>query len=148
MPPYLILGIYVPLVWDAGEIGHYLTDFTAALGLRPHQDPAHGPIHWKSWISEELHAEVRRRTSKQKSAEGWHRDGDTTAGARMDCALVTWASQTPTEWRRRRRVYQPQPFEIVIARNLVACHRRPPGAPFRRWLFRQRVAVPRHLELP
>jgi hypothetical protein len=36
----------------------------------------------------------------------------------------------------------------VIVRNLACKHRRPADAPGRRWLFRQRVEVPKNIKLP
>lgn|SRR5678815_295918 len=148
--PYLTLAKYIPPEWDSKRVGLYLTSLTADLGLIPHKDPAHGPIHWKggSWFSEPLHAEVRRRTSFKKEAESWHQDGDTTPGAKMDCALALWASNTPTEFRWNGTIWRPGRWELVLVRNLLVKHRRPPLAPLVRWVFRQRVEVPKHLPLP
>ena len=144
--PYKSLGIYRPERWSARRIGQDLCRLTRRAGCIPHVDPAHGPLERVAWRSDRLHAEVRRRSFKTKMAEGWHYDGDTTPGARPDCALVLWASNNPTEIKLRTpsdgRVFQPRPYEVVIFRNLECLHRRPPGAPRVRWVFRQRVAIP------
>src|SRR6266704_6685063 len=78
MKPYVVLGVYHPVIWKSWRVGRDLTRMTRELGLKPHVDPKHGPLHSVPWYSEELHAEVRRRTFKTKQAEGWHYDGDTT----------------------------------------------------------------------
>lgn len=155
-PPYKILGSYKPVgkqPWSPLAIGTFLTNFTKGLGLKPHNDPAHGPlILTKAWYNIPLHAEVRTRTSlTAMSAEGWHYDGDDTPGADSNCCLVLWSSKTPTEFKFMHgdgTVYQPGPYEIVIAHNMHALHRRPAGCPRVRYIFRQRVAIPTHMELP
>lgn len=151
--PFVVLGTYKPKVWKAWKVGEDLTDLTASFGLVPHVDPVHGPIKLvKSWYSDALHAEVRKKTSlKAMSAEGWHYDGDTTPGSKPECCLVLWATANPTEFTFKNgngKVFQPEPFQVVIAHNLHALHRRPAGSPVDRWVFRQRVAVPTHMELP
>jgi len=115
------------------------------MGLIPLKDPVHGPQTWVPWFSEKLHAEVKRRTPKNPKGEDWHQDGDLDPGSNMDHALVLWSSNTPTEFEHEGVVYQPKRMEVVIARNLGCMHRRPPGAPRIRWLFRQRVEVPKWL---
>lgn len=155
MKPYISLGIYRPTRWRAREIGLHLTDLTARHGLRPHEDAAHGPLplRGRNWVSWALHAEVRRRTFRTQQAEGWHYDGDLTEGSKPDCILVLWASNTPTQvkWNVQGPathytgthpcndiIYQPRPYEVVAFRNLECLHRRPPGCPHVRWVFRQR----------
>jgi hypothetical protein len=138
-----VLGHYRPTVWTPKAVGEELTTFTRNLKLVPHVDPAHGPIHLtRSWFSVPLHAEVRTRTSPAMSAEDWHQDGDTTPGANMNCCLVLWATSNPTEFKIGDTIYQPKPYEVVIAHNQKVYHRRPGGCQRKRWLFRQRVAVP------
>src|SRR5437868_5466712 len=105
MLPYKVLAYYKPTIWKSWRVGRDLTRMTRELGLVPHVDPAHGPLHSVPWWSEELHAEVRRRTFKTKQAEGWHYDGDTTPGSKPDCCLVLWATNTPTERRWRGKIY-------------------------------------------
>src|SRR5436190_2757685 len=139
MKPYVVLGRYVPSVWNSKVIGRELTALTAAAGYKPHSDPAHGPIHWKrGWYSEEKHAEVRRITLPAPSAGDWHYDGDTTEGSKPACQIVTWANRAPTEILYEGTVYQPLPFEVVVFANMKVRHRRPANAPERRWMFRQR----------
>jgi hypothetical protein len=145
---YKVLAVYHPTLWKAWKVGRDLTRLTRELGLKPHYDPAHGPNKLtKSWYSDDLHAEVHKVTSAIETAEGWHYDGDTTPGSKPDCALVLWASSVPTEFRRNgdEEIYQPAPFNLVIVRNLSCVHRRPANCPHDRWLFRQRVMVPKWL---
>lgn len=146
-PPYRVLAVYVPpgprTEWRAWKIGRDLTRITAAHGLRPLHDPAHGPQTTSSWHSVPLHAEVRRRASAMNQGAEWHQDGDMTPGSRMDHVLVLWADVAPVQLRDRRgRVFQPEPFQLVMFRNLDVHHRRPPNAPTERWSFRQRVEPP------
>lgn len=154
MTPFLLLGTYIPSGppkgWKCWRIGRDLTRFSREKGLLPHFDPLHGAQEWAPWYDLALHAEVKKRTPKNPKGEDWHQDGDLTAGAKMDCALLLWASTTPTEFRvgSRGRVAQPEPFDVVLFRNLLGYHRRPPGAPRDRFMFRQRVKVPTHLLLP
>lgn len=66
----------------------------------------------------------------------------------MNHAEVLWANKTPTEFQYQGKIYQPKPFEVVLVKNLSCYHRRPKDAPGRRWIFRQRVEVPKHIDLP
>jgi len=151
MEPYKVLAVYKPqpFIWNAQKVGEDLTRITSDHGLIPHVDPAHGPLPLKgrNWVSVKLHAEVRRRTFNTKQAEDWHSDGDTTPGAKPDCCLVVWASNHPTEIQYQGKIYIPEPYELVIFKNLSVRHRRPENCPKIRWMFRQRVAVPQHMEL-
>ena len=168
MRPYLVLGTYKPSRWRASIVGRDLTDLTHELGLVPHYDPFHGPLklRGRNWSNDMLHAEVRCRTFSATQAEGWHFDGDLEPKSRPDCAIVTWASNTPTEikWKlcncgcgrpgaghmlgrllsrdEQEEIYRAKPYEVVIFRNLNCLHRRPANAPRLRWLFRQRVELP------
>lgn len=147
--PYIILRErYVPKIWRAYRIGRDLTRLTRSLGLMPLNDPIHGPQRFRAWCNEELHAECGWKTYKGHQGEDWHRDGDLAPGSKMDNAMVLWANRTPTEFRVGETIYQPKPFQVILARNLACLHRRPANAPKRRWIFRQRVEVPKHIDLP
>ena len=146
--PFLVLKErYCPKTWRAWQIGRYLTRLTKSLGLIPLDDPVHGPQKFRAWCDKTLHAEAGWVTYKAGQGEDWHQDGDTKPGSRMNNAMVLWSNRTPTEFRFNGRVYQPEPFQVIIAKNLSCHHRRPDNAPGRRWLFRQRVEVPKHLKL-
>lgn len=133
---------WIPLRWDPKYIGEKLCALTKAAGFVPHVDPAHGPIPLVySWFSVPLHAEVRQVTAPVPSASCWHQDGDTTPGSKMNCMIVTWANRTPTEFQWKGKIWQPEPFAVVVFRNQGPSHRRPENAPKWRWMFRQRVAV-------
>jgi hypothetical protein len=152
--PYLVLAIYRPSRWRASTVGQELTAITQELGLQPHQDSSHGPLHLtgRNWVSFLLHAEVRRRTFATKQAEGWHWDSDLDPNGNPNCAIVTWASNNGTQikWRGEEKIYQPSPYEVVVFNNSKCVHRRPPNCPRVRWLFRQRICLDsaKHLELP
>lgn len=147
--PYIVLNkCYVPKAWKAWQIGRDLTHFTRELGLVPLNDPEHGPQTFRAWCNVDLHAEVGWVTYKKGQGEDWHQDGDLAPGSKMDNAMVLWANRTPTEFRYQDKVYRPKPFQVILVRNLACHHRRPANAPKRRWLFRQRVEVPTHLQLP
>lgn len=132
--------------WRCWKIGEDLTEITKNLGLVPHKDSKHGPQDWVEWYDYSLHAEVRKQTLKNGEGRSFHQDGDTTQGANMACALVLWCSNTPTEYQRvgDNKIYQPEPYEIVISHNLKSYHRTPNNAPTgwgNRFVFRQRVAL-------
>lgn len=150
MTPYIVLGTYYPTLWRAWKVGEDLTAITRSLGLLPHNDFEHGPQEWCPWFSRKRHAEVIKRTPYQGQSEGWHYDGDLKSKANPHCAIVTWASATPTQWKNTNSevIYQPEPFRIIIANNYTKRHRRPPNCPRDRFLFRQRVAIPTHIVLP
>lgn len=148
MTPYITLGSYHPDVWKCWKIGRDLTTITKNHDLVPFNDPVHPAQPWATWCSEKLHAECKRRTPRNKGGEDWHKDGDTTPGARMDCAIVLWSSKTPTEFQLEGKIYQPKPFEIVLFNNRSCSHRRPLNAPRKRFIFRQRVEIPKHIRLP
>lgn len=145
--PFLVLDRYKPSRWKAWKVGEDLTTITRNHGLIPHVDPEHGPLLTVPWVSVKLHAEVRRRTFKTKQAEDWHYDGDTTPGSKPDCCLVLWATNTPTEIMYKNQIYVPKPYDVIIFKNMSVKHRRPENCPRIRWVFRQRVAVPSHLNL-
>lgn len=147
--PYVVLKErFIPKRWRAWYIGRRLTELTAKKGLIPLDDPVHGPQTFRAWCDEDLHAECGWVTYKGNQGEDWHQDGDLKEGAQMDSCLVLWTNRTPTEFLYKDKIYQPKPFQLIIARNLGCKHRRPANAPKRRWVFRQRVEVPEHIELP
>ena len=147
--PYLVLRKrYCPKTWRAWRIGRDLTRLTEKLGLIPLNDPVHGPQTFRAWCDEDLHAECGWVTYKGNQGEDWHQDGDTAPGSRMSNAMVLWSNRTPTEFKYKGKIYQPKPFEVIIAKNLACHHRRPDNAPDRRWLFRQRVEIPKDIKLP
>lgn len=147
--PYIVLqDRFIPKRWRAWYIGRRLTDLTKRKGLIPLKDPAHGPQTFRAWHSIDLHAECGWVTYKGNQGEDWHQDGDLKEGARMNNAMVLWANRTPTEFQYNGEIYQPKPFQVILVRNLSCHHRRPSNAPKRRWIFRQRVEVPIHIELP
>ena len=148
MLPYVVLGVYKPEEWKSWRVGRDLTNITKECGLKPHYDPAHGPLTTVPWYSIPLHAEVRRRTFKTAQAEDWHYDGDTTQGSKPECCLVLWASNHPTEIQWNGKIYVPKPYEVVLFKNMSVRHRRPANVPRIRWVFRQRVGVPNHIDLP
>ena len=152
--PYMVLETYRPKKYRASLIGKALTDFTESLGLIPLSDPVHGPQETSIWCDVPLHAEVRRFAQHSQGSD-WHQDGDLADGSFMDHAAVLWAAVTPTEFKYHKltndKIYRPEPFQVIIIRNLCGMHRSPPDAPkqpTRRWFFRQRVQVPKHMELP
>ena len=141
---YVVLGEYYPVKpWKAWRIGRDLTQMTHYIGLVPHEDPKHGPEPHASWVDKSLHAQVRRFNLNGQGGS-WHQDGDTTPGSRMDCAMVLWSNVAPTLFKSTtdNKIYQPKPYEVVLVRNLSCYHRRPDNAPYERWLFRQRIALP------
>lgn len=142
MKPYIVLGNYRPnrTPWRAWRTGRDLLEITGRAGLVPHYDPAHGPEPGASWKDVDWHAQVRRY-NLGGPGNTWHYDGDDTPNANPECWMVLWANCAPTliRWKDGDRVYQPDPFEIVVFSNLGTLHRRPDDAPRDRWTFRQRI---------
>ena len=136
-----IIGHYEPYKWHATRIGLDITTITKAAGLTPLLMGNHR-LHKGSWVKPSLHADVMRRTPQHPTAdEAWHRDGDIT-DADMDCGIVIWCSNTPTQIKDREgTIITPASRDIVLFSNLEFKHRRPPHAPYIRWLFRQRVEI-------
>lgn len=147
MKPYISLGIYNPPRWNAWLVGHDLTNITKEFELVAISDPKHR--HQRgAWRSRALCAYVRRRTVRNRKATSFHQDGDLAVGSQMDNCLVLWSSNSPTELRVGTTVYKPKHREVILFRNLACFHRRPPECPRIRWLFRQRVEIPLHIQLP
>lgn len=159
--PYLVLGHYMPPPKGhfASKMASAILDILEPFNLVPKlrgqpDDPdAWGPQMTSIWADWGRHAEMRRFAQPNGQGGGWHKDGDLEPDAKdvMDHAAVLWAEVVPTEFQYDGKVWQPEPGEIVIARNLVCPHRCPPDTPDppkRRWFFRQRVEVPSHLDLP
>ena len=148
MKPYQIIGYYKPSKLRGSIIGPDILSVISKFGLTPLDDPEHGPQVTSIWCDEALHAEVRRFAQPGGQGSSWHQDGDLADGSRMDHAAVLWSNKCPTEFKSGGTIYQPQPFEIVIAYNLKGYHRTPPNVPKppeRRWFFRQRIEIPTHL---
>lgn len=151
MTPFEVLGYYRPKKWRVWTVGEVLTSFTRELRLIPLVDPVHGPQTWAPWYDETLHAEVKRRTQKNPKGAEWHKDGDLTPGSQMNCQIVLWCSNTPTEFislddgekartaKGNTIIYSPRAFEVVLFHNLECLHRRPANAKHHRWVFRQRI---------
>jgi hypothetical protein len=146
--PFVVLGTYEPKRWRAHLIGEHLTAFTASLGLVPLDDSMIQRNARPIWQDDDLHAEVRRSAVRDSQGTSWHQDGDTSTKD-LDFALVLWSERDCTEFRAKSgKVYIPQPFDIVIARNLGCLHRRNPLTEGKRWSFRQRVELPTTMTLP
>jgi hypothetical protein len=162
--PYKVLCTYKPSRWRASVVGRELTAITQEFGLQPHIDKSHGPLHLtgRNWVSFPLHAEVRRRTFRTNQAESFHYDADLDPNGDPNCAIVLWASNSPTEikWKNwpaedacnpaASKIWRPDPYQVVIFNNMHCLHRRPQGVPRIRWIFRQRCSAESaaHLKLP
>ena len=145
MKPYIVLGTYDPSQWRASIIGQELVAFTKKKGFVPHYSP---PMlkkqEWATWSSKMYHASVVRWAVPTYEGVNWHQDGDNVPGANINCGLVLWANRDPTEikFSGDSKIYTPQPFEVVAFDNVFCYHRRNPYLEGKRWLFRQRVAMP------
>jgi hypothetical protein len=145
--PYVILGTYKPEEGTSCEqIGKFLTEITSGLNLVPFKNKEIKRNKKAAWSDYKLHAEVRKTAVKNSEATSFHQDGDTSTKD-MDFAMVVWADRDPTEFKLGEKVYQPKPFELVLARNLGCYHRRP-NIEGKRLFFRQRVELPKDINLP
>ena len=137
---FLVLTRYIPTRWRLWKVGRDLCQITAEFGLIPMPLGKHR-LHKAKWVRASLHADILRRAPVHDTIDlDWHRDGDIT-GANMNCGIVLWSNKCPTQIRvgHTGEIIQPRPYEVVLINNLDVVHRRPPNAPQKRWLFRQRV---------
>lgn len=150
MKPYITLEPhYKPTKRRCSIIGIELTQLTEELGFIPLNDDKIKRNSKAAWFDYVSHAEVRMTAVAYSEGTDWHQDGDTSPGARMDHALITWANTHPTQFTFRgisqedgsKFIWQPEPYELIIARNLAVLHRRPPNTPSKRFMFRQRVCL-------
>ena len=147
--PYKLLRTYVPSVQRAYRVGRDLTAFTYECGLKPLPNPhLIRQNTGAAWYNAALHAEARLTAVPHSEGTGWHQDGDMSPGCNMNHALVVWADRDPTQLSYNGKVYQLIPNEVVIFRNLICLHRRPPLTKGFRMSFRQRVEVPEWFGLP
>lgn len=146
--PYVVLGVYNPPEWDAAKVCWDLMWLTNQKGLKVLNGPPHNLDDACAFYERRMHAGVRRRAAEHGQGEQWHQDGDTTHGSKMDQAIVLWCSNTPTQIKYNGTVYQPEPREVIVFRNLSCYHRRPPDANYVRWTYRQRCEIPTHIHLP
>lgn len=144
--PYKVLGIYKPESSKCFKIGKELTEFTKRLGFIPFKNDEIKRNSRAAWVNYDLHAEVRRTAIPGSEGTTWHQDGDTST-SHMDCALVLWAERDGTEFKVNDKIYQCKPYEVIIARNLSCYHRRNPEVSGIRRSFRQRVEVPKKMNL-
>lgn len=134
-----MLGVYNPPKWNRKIVLKQLINMSATVaGLTPLMIGKHR-LH-KGLKNVNAHADLMRRTPKYDTADlEWHRDGDIT-GADMDCGIVLWASNTPTQiMDKNGKIWTPKHREVIYFRNIEVKHRRPPNTKRVRWLFRQRV---------
>ena len=144
---FIVIARYIPTRWRLWKVGRDLCEITRLFGLIPLPLGMHR-LHKAKWVRASLHADILRRAPVHDTIDlDWHRDGDIT-GANMNCGIVLWSNICPTQIRPCSNgsephvlgeIVQPQPFEVVLFNNLDVVHRRPPNAPQKRWLFRQRV---------
>ena len=138
---FIVIARYIPTRWKLWKVGRDLCQITAKFGLIPLPLGKHR-LHKAKWVREFLHADILRQAPKNDTIDlDWHRDGDIT-GADMNCGIVLWSNKCPTQIKSANgEIVQPRPFEVVLFNNLDVVHRRPPNAPQKRWLFRQRVCL-------
>ena len=129
--PYIVLGVYKPGLFEANLMGPELVEFSRRLSLHPYG----GPWCGGAWYDIEASAELRLSVDTRANffGDGWHRDGG------LDQGIIAWANQDPTELRFNGRIYQAQPFEIVLFRNSGPEHRQPRKEMDGRWFYRQYV---------
>ncbi len=140
--PFLVLGQYKPSKRRASIVGPALVSFTRDANLKPFQDDIIKRNTGAAWFDYDNHAEVRITAVPGSEGEDWHRDGDTSSGCDMHCALVLWVNKAPTEIKYNDKIYTAEPFDVILFKNMSVLHRRPPNAPMKRFSFRQRVEVP------
>jgi len=135
--PYKVIGTYHPVEGATPkQIGHDLVKIVADAGYYPME--GHG---WDgaTWHSPSTGSEVRRSYTQDSSSRRWHQDSNG-----MDVEMALWASQAPTQVRYKwgRKIYAPQPFEVVVVNNTSTKHKGPPAADCHgRLFFRQYVTT-------
>lgn len=153
-PPYIVLAVYKPFRLEneklksfCARIGNDLTAITKQNGLTPLKNDEIQRNKRPIWSNYNAHAEVRVTAVAGSQGEQYHQDGDLN-NTNMNFGMCVWASKTPTEIKVGNKIFQPQPYQLVLFKNLSCYHRRPSGIKGRRFFFRQRVKVPNHIELP
>ena len=147
--PYIVLGQYVPTIWEARRIGEEILSIIAATGFTPAPERHAWP--GAAWRSFDLNAEVRGPELPDSTDHLWHQDGN------IDWVPVIWSTSCPTEivladslveeklececcsklvLRPGTTIFQPKPFEIIAFENKKVFHRRPAEATTPRWFFR------------
>lgn len=123
----------------AKTMGEELVRFSKQLSLEPFGGPWTGGPWFDHEAAAELRFNVDTRPNENKyeghfrTDDGFHRDGVQGMG------MIVWANQDPTELRWQDRIYQPQPFEIVLFNNSGPEHRQPRKSMEGRWFYRQYV---------
>ncbi len=134
--PHLIVGIYKPEVWDAEVIGKAIL---AQIARFKFISFASGAWPEAAWKDDRLDAEVRvDYQSRKNNGHGWHKDyGDNSF--KQKCFMIVWASKQPTQIRQvgEKKVYQPEPYQIVLFDNTAVEHQQPLGDATGRYFFRQ-----------
>src|SRR5690348_11499754 len=125
--PYKVIGYYVPPRWSKKLVAHDLEAMTKKIGLKPLPIGSYR-LHKGPYQNYKKHSDLMRRRPKYDNSDtGWHQDGDMT-NTDMDCTLVLWATNNPTEFRYEGEIWQPDPYQVVAANNLRCEHRRPDKA--------------------
>jgi len=141
MKPFTVIGKYIPTRWNLRIVARALEKISFDAGLVP-LPIGNYRLHKGPYQNYKKHSDLMRRRPKYDTSDaGWHQDGD-SGGNDMKCSLVLWSTNTPTQFQYIDKIYEPNPYEVVVANNLSCTHRRNPNSPRIRWLFRQRVVTP------
>ena|SRR5438128_8096774 len=138
MIPYIVLCVYKQLENTCWKIGKDLTNITKELGFIPFKNDEIKRNPKAAWFDYDLHAEVRKTAVRGSEAVSYHADGDNSTND-MNFTMIVWANKDPTEFKLENQIFQPKPFELVMAWNLGCYHRRPPRVNGHRLFFRQRI---------
>lgn len=127
--PYRILGVYKPTILDADQIVRDLSTLLHNAGFPPNYITMRSP----SWHEDKYNVNELRDVA-------WHRDINSNNAV----GLVMWSNKNPTQIRIADeveiwKVFQPEPYEVILADNRVVQHRGPTEDLQGRWFFRTAV---------
>src|ERR1700675_650242 len=119
--PYKVIGTYHPAEGATPEqIGLALEDIVAKAGLVATHDRGWGGSEW----SDNNGAEVRLGHVDEDDNDPvtrWHHDADL-----KELQIVLWANKSPTQLKYKwgTKIYQPEPFEVIVFSNTKLMHRK------------------------
>jgi hypothetical protein len=120
--PYRVLGEYKPFLgeyklttYDASKMYADLMALVARCGFVVKITPQlRGPDWYRGW-----------HTTTDSEDTQWHQDGGSTVSEAAP-GIVLWSTKSPTQIRRigEEEIFQPEPYQVVLADNRQVQHRR------------------------
>lgn len=140
-PGVMIIGRYVPTVYDPGVVGPELLRVSQNAGLVSLNGiQAYWPMAvWgDAKTASELRSPENHAFVTGSRASEWHQD---TYGQQF--AMMLWSNREQTEiMLLDGTILHPEPYDILLVSNTAVQHRTPPVISEDRWFFRRVVEEP------